>query len=86
MLAHEHADNVTLARGDFEIAAYDGKAGTIEGGPQPDWPDFAREGGATARIPVVGPDGQTRYIYTKQTDVAAGPGPSRKLSEYVLDP
>ena len=86
MLAAEHADNVALNKNDAKLRTFDGKVGLIEPGPQPDWPAFAREGGATTRYQVTDPDGTVRYVYAKQTDVASGPGPNRKLADEVLDP
>ena len=85
MLASKHADNVALNKNDAGLRSYDGRAGSIEPGPQADWPKFAKEGGATARMAVTGPDGEIRYFYTKGADVASGPGPNRRLPESVLD-
>ncbi|MDB4957898.1 MAG: hypothetical protein JWO36_5467 [Myxococcales bacterium] len=86
MLAHEHADNVALNKNAAKIKTYDGKVGPIESGPDSTWPDFAKNGGATARFAVTGPDGQVRYFYTKATDLAGGPGPNRKLPDHVMSP
>jgi hypothetical protein len=85
MDASDHADNVALNRNDAQIKSYDGKAGSLEPGPQDDWPQFAKDGGATVRTPVVGPDGEVRYFYSKGIDVAAGPGPNRRLPTSVMD-
>ncbi len=85
MLASEHADNVAINKADQGIRTYDGKSGGIEPGPGADWPQFAKDGGANTRMKVTGPDGKERYFYSKQTDVAVGPGPSRKLPPHVLD-
>ena len=65
MAASDHADNVALNRNDAQIKTYDGRAGALEPGPQPDWPQFAKDGGATVRTKVIGPDGEPRYFYTK---------------------
>ena len=35
---------------------------------------------------VVGPDGVTRYMYSKSIDLAAGPGAPRQLGDDVLHP
>ena len=86
MLASEHADNVAINKADQGLRTYDGKSGPIEPGPGAGWPSFATEGGANTRMKVTGPDGVERYFYSKQTDVAAGPGPSRRLPTDVLDP
>ncbi|HEX8114239.1 MAG TPA: hypothetical protein VF516_41200, partial [Kofleriaceae bacterium] len=85
MAASDHADNVALNRNDAQIKTYDGRAGALEPGPQADWPQFARDGGATVRTLVVGPDGEARYFYSKGVDVAAGPGPNRRLPTSVMD-
>src|SRR6185312_7301740 len=85
MLASEHADNVALNKNDAQIKTYNGTSGSIEPGPKADWPSWAKEGGATARMEVTDPDGTKRYFYTKQADVATGPGPNRKLPESVMD-
>ncbi|HEY0249965.1 MAG TPA: hypothetical protein VGC41_00475, partial [Kofleriaceae bacterium] len=85
MVASEHADNVALNKNDAGIRTYDGKSGALEPGPKADWPAFARDGGATARMKVTGPDGVERYFYTKQADVATGPGPNRRLHTDILD-
>ena len=85
MIASEHADNVALCRNDAKLRTYDGKSSALEPGPQADWPEFARRGGATNRFKVTDADGTERYFYSKQTDLAGGPGPNRKLDEDVLD-
>ncbi|HET9986895.1 MAG TPA: hypothetical protein VFQ65_00205, partial [Kofleriaceae bacterium] len=85
MLASEHADNVALNKNDAQVKTYNGTSGSLEPGPKPEWPAWAREGGANARMEVTDPDGTKRYFYTKQADVASGPGPNRRLPESVMD-
>jgi hypothetical protein len=86
MRAGEHADNVAMQRDLHGVSVYPGQAGPAESRPAagagPAWPDFAA--GANVRLPVTGPDGQVRYIYTKRLDMAAGAGPSRPLPTSVL--
>lgn len=85
MIASEHADNVALCRNDAKLRTYDGKSSELEPGPQADWPEFAHRNGATNRFKVTDADGTERYFYSRQTDLAGGPGPNRKLNDDVLD-
>jgi len=84
MASLEHAQHVAQNRDAAGIAVYDARVeGRLEPrGPGSDWPGWAE--GANLRFPVRGPDGQTRYIYAKGADLAAGPGPARDLPETVL--
>ena len=84
MEASDHADNVALNRNDAQIKTYKGEAGAIEPFSE-DWPQFAKDAGATVRTKVIGPDGEPRYFYSKGIDVAAGPGPNRRLPLDVMD-
>ncbi|MEO8551264.1 MAG: DUF4157 domain-containing protein, partial [Kofleriaceae bacterium] len=91
MQASEHADIVAINKDAAGLRTYNGQSGPLEPGPKPDWPQFARDGGANSRMQVTEPgppmgDGKTRWVYSKQTDVASGPGPSRNLDPRVLSP
>lgn len=89
MLARDHADATAVHRDDAGIGRVDGQAGPVERASS-DWPAWAIEAGATARVPVrtTTPDGAevTIYQYFRSLDVAGGPGAARQLPEGQMDP
>jgi hypothetical protein len=72
-------DAMDIARDQLGVAPYPGTAGPIETRDS-SWPD----NGYNYRVPVTGPDGNTRYVYANNIDVTSGPGGTRMPNEGIL--